>query len=434
MARPRKRVWQNSDGKESVRWEIRYTDARGNRRSKQFPTQKAALAWDQKRTVEMAAGRFIADRDTVTVAEAGRRWLDLCKVGRDGRDPVEPHTLRAYDSLFRTHIEPVLGTLRLNALTPLRVRDFRDHDLLGGGVSRSTAKKVLAALSAICNVAIADELLGVNPVKGVKLVTSSRHVERIQIPEKHQVRALLDRAAGWVETQPQFQARRGGVLKDAGARITRHRALWFSTLLRFLVATGCRPSEARGAAWADLDWHGCTYRVAQRADERGHIGSPKSAAGSRVIYLPPPLMADLERWRAVAPKTDLIFGNGRGKPEMLQNIHKRFWIPLMAECGFVRPGAGEGRPEPFFRLYDLRHFAASVMIEIGMQAKELQERMGHASIKMTLDTYGHLFKDDAALARHREMVASSAAGILDSGPALADAKSPQNGPVMDLSD
>jgi integrase len=415
MPSPRKVSWINKDGSTSIAWQVRYKDRAGRRRAKQFETRKQASEFGDTVTSAIRDGKFVPDRDTVTIAEAAERWLAACRRGRNGRDPVEAHTLRVYELLVRLHIVPFMGGLKLTALTPARVKAFRDQDLLEGGRSRPMVKKVLGALSSICREAVADELMGVNPCDGIQLVTAARHKQRVVIPSKADVQVIVARAQRWTLDPPRAEARRGGRMVPVQPRISADRALWFYTMLRFIVSTGVRLSEARGAAIADLDLDARVYRVTQRADERSKIGPVKSGAGDRELELSEGLCADLRRWLALRPESDLLFPNDAGRPEMAQNIYRRFWLPLLVECGLATRTGGAGAAvahETELGVHDLRHFHASLMIESGMAAKPLQEHMGHASIQVTMDVYGHLFQDEDARARRRALIVGADDALL----------------------
>lgn len=390
---------------EITRWRVAYKDAAGVRRSKKF--DRAADAKDYRTKVEsdLAAGVHVADRETITFREASERWLDACRRGRGGRAPVEPHTIRMYESLSRNHVVPALGALRLTDLSPARVKQFRDVDMIGAGKSRSLTKKALKVVSAICREAIGDELLSVNPCAAIDLVESGRHKERVEIPSKDDVRKILDRAREWISDPPVWPGREYQVPAPKRAR-------WFSTLLRFLASTGVRPSEARGAPLDALDMERGTFTVRQRADETGRIGNVKSAAGRRVVLLSAAMVEDLREWLKVRPEgSGLLFPNTAGKVESLSNISSRFWLPLLVDCGIATRDPG-GRHVAPFTIYALRHFFVSLMIETGIEPKLLSEMIGHASITMTLDVYGHLFKDEGAFARKRAAFAA-ATGELD---------------------
>ncbi len=405
MPAPRKRTWTNAAGKVSTAWSVSYNDRTGRRRWKQFATKGAAAEFAANVTSAVRSGEYVPD--TVTVSRAADRWLDACKAGRNGREPVEEHTIRVYRQFAELHIKPFLGAMKLTELTAGRVKEFRDKDLLGGGRSRAMTKKVLTALSSICREAVADELLGVNPCVGVQIVTAGRHKTPVYIPPKAHVQKLMRVAAGWAA--PTGRLAPSGEEMSARPYITRQRAIWFYTLLRFIISTGVRLSEARGADIAGLDLRRKVFTVSQRADERNRIGANKSAAGRRDLELSDGLCADLEQWLAIAPGKLLLFGNAHDRPDLAQNIYKRFWTPLLLECGFAKEVDTNGAisHDADFGVHSLRHFHASLMIDQGMQPKQLQEHMGHSSIQVTMDTYGHLFKDDLARAQRRKLIVAA---------------------------
>ena len=118
----------------------------------------------------------------------------------------------------------------------------------------------------------------------------------------------------------------------------------------------------------------------------------------------------LKEWKLACPKgaQGLVFPNGNGNPESLSNIYRRGFVPLQVATGIaIDTGKLDGKGKPIMRakygLHSLRHAAASLFIEQGFRPKRVQALMGHASIQMTFDTYGHLFPseddDQAAVAQ-----------------------------------
>lgn len=449
MASVKKITWTNKDGTTGKNFRVAYKDAKGRRRYKSFDSNKAAKAYADTVGADVKAGTHVHDRDTVTIAEGADNWIAACRRGRDGREPVEPSTLRMYEQHIRNHIKPILGALKFSQLTKQRVIQFRDVDMLDGGRSRDMTKKVLASLSAICAEAVLSGLIPINPCIGVTIVTSGRHKEEVVIPTKGQVVALLAMAESWANDPPRATARRGDKIVSVQPRFSRHRALWWYATLRFIASTGARSSEVRGAWLPDLDVPKEAYSVNQRADEKGIIGPPKSAAGYRTLELSPGLVIVLQRWLEVAPNIEievtrnktkvvgkLLFPAANGSPENLRNIYRRFWYPLMVACGIGKE-IDKGRDakgqrilehEMPFSLHDLRHFHASQLIEGGMGLKELSEHMGHASVQMTMDLYGHLFHDDVAKKRRRTIIVDQVDGLLDAKP-IAATKLLQNGKI-----
>jgi len=178
-------------------------------------------------------------------------------------------------------------------------------------------------------------------------------------------------------------------------------------ILMTAIFTGLRASELRGLRWADIDLGRRELHVRQRADRYQTIGKPKSEAGDRAVPLPPLLVTVLTEWKAQCPKGghDLVFPTGTGAIEYHNNIMVRGLRPTQVRAGVTVPGSSEKGPAAKYAgLHALRHFYASWCINrrvdggLELPAKVVQERLGHSSLTMTLDVYGHLFPrgDDAA--------------------------------------
>ena len=179
------------------------------------------------------------------------------------------------------------------------------------------------------------------------------------------------------------------------------------------VCTGMRVSELRGLSWDAVDVERKVIHVRQRADAWGAIGDPKSAAGDRTIPMTPGVLNVLREWRLACPKGELglVFPNGNGRIESHANIASRGFAPLQRALGLVD---AQGRPR--YGLHSLRHFFASWAIEQGFTPKRLQALLGHTSIQMTFDIYGHLFADMED--SHAKFAAGEAA-ILAAGKVVA---------------
>ncbi|CAN7695390.1 site-specific integrase [Mesorhizobium sp. LjNodule214] len=167
----------------------------------------------------------------------------------------------------------------------------------------------------------------------------------------------------------------------------------------------------RGIRWSDVSLDKASVTVRQRADAYHEIGSPKSSKGRRTIPLPVDLVRELKEWKNDCPAgtLGLVFPSGTGNVEFYANITKRWFYPALLAAGITTETGeedSEGKPmlEPKYSgLHALRHFYASWCINrpedggLGLPAKLVQERMGHSSIQVTLNTYSHLFPkgDDA---------------------------------------
>jgi hypothetical protein len=182
-------------------------------------------------------------------------------------------------------------------------------------------------------------------------------------------------------------------------------------LLLTAAFTGLRASELRGLRWKDVNLKEEKIHVQQRADRLNQIGRPKTAAGDREIPIRPVVIQALREWKLQCPRGDLglVFPNGDGGIENLSNILQRGFQPAQVAAGVTAPVTDEhGKPtrdedgDPviaakYYGLHSLRHFHASWLINrkadggLELPPKEVQTRLGHSSITMTMDVYGHLF-------------------------------------------
>jgi integrase len=171
----------------------------------------------------------------------------------------------------------------------------------------------------------------------------------------------------------------------------------------FLVAAFCglRSSEIRGLIWANVDLDKRLIHVRQRADKYNVIGDPKSEDGHRSIPMMPLVVNALREWKLACPKSEigLVFPNGRGNIDAHNNIVTRGLTPTVVAAGVVD---ANGKAK-YTGLHAFRHFYASWCINrkadggLELPAKDVQYRLGHSTIGMTMDVYGHLFpKADAS--------------------------------------
>jgi integrase len=344
-----------------IRWLCDYRDGSGARRFKQFRTQKEANAFRDATGVAVRAGLHVADAASVTVAQAGELWLDRCRL-----DGLESGTMRNYKMHVAQHILPLIGNVKLSKLSRPAVEAFKDELLKTR--SRIMAQKVLVSLKSLLADAHRRGLVAQNVATGTKVKIADRHEKRVVIPTKDEIRAMIAMTSElWPVTSP-----------------------WRPFILTALF-TGLRPAELRGLVWDCVNIEEKSICVRQRADYCNQMGSPKSRAGTRDVPLAPMVLNTLRQWKLACPKTELglVFPNQHGGIIGIAEPH-RVWDKMLQALNL---------PRLAYRFYDLRHAAASLFIEQGMQPKKVQAIMGHSSIQMTFDLYGHLWatpEDDAA--------------------------------------
>lgn len=167
-------------------------------------------------------------------------------------------------------------------------------------------------------------------------------------------------------------------------------------LTAVIVFAGLRASELRGLGWHNIDLKGSTITVDRRADFKNVLGSPKSDASYRTIPIPSLAVQALRTWKLQCRPSDegLVFPSVKGKVMSYVVLSRRVFGPIQIAAGVSRRCQTKDEVpvlEPRFTLHDFRHAAAALWIDQRISPKRIQMWMGHSSIQVTFDTYGHLF-------------------------------------------
>jgi integrase len=359
----RKRAWTTRKGEDKEAWIVDYVDGEGERHIQTFARKREADEFHATVKVDVRQGVHSPKSSSITVAEAAEGWIGYVKL--EGR---ERSTIEQYRQHVTHHINPRIGRERLAKLTTPRINAFRD-DLLAN-ISRPLAKKVLTSLKALLKDAKRRGNVAQNAALDVSISADKRGKTKLKagvdIPTPDEIKRIVHAATA------------------------KHRPL-----LVVAIFTGLRSSELRGLRWQDVDLKRGELHVRQRADRFNKIGKPKSESGDRTIPLGPLVLNTLKEWKLACPKGDhgLVFPNGNGKLENHANIVQRILMPVQIAAGVVNAkGAAK-----YTGTHALRHFYASWCINrkkdggLELPMKTVQERLGHSSIVMTSDVYGHLF-------------------------------------------
>jgi len=370
MTSIRKRKFGPNKDREA--WVVDYVDQSGKRRLKTFTNKTAAKDWSVTAQHEIKQGIHTAASVSRTVSEAWELWIADCEANK-----LERSTVKQRREHLRLHIAPFLGNEKLSSLTMPRIVDYVDA-LRTAGRSLAMRRKVVTNLKTVLTFAQSRGMVAQNVARGVKVRSDARNTETGPIragrdfPDRSELRTLIEAVTG------------------------RWRPLIITA-----VFTGMRASELRGLNWASVDLESGTIHVRQRADAWGTIGKPKSRAGNRDIPLTPIVVNTLKEWKESCPKgeLDIVFPNGSGNVESHTNIINRLWDPIQIKHGMTietdkRDADGDLIVVAKYGFHSLRHAAASLFIaHMGWTPKRVCAVMGHSSIRMTFDLYGHLFED-----------------------------------------
>ena len=310
-----------------------------------------------KKDAQRELTKLLRERDLGTLAQPSRTTLNEYLenwLGSVAKTRVRERTHRDYVWLLKKYIRPTLGERRLDQLRALELQKLYG-DLSAQGLSPRTIRYAHTVLRNALEQAVKWGMIARNPA------------DLVQLPRKQQ-REM--NAFSPTEAQRFLKAAR----EDP----------WFA-VFSLLIDTGLRPGEALALKWSDVDLenrHLSVRRTLTRNAQGWHFAEPKTAGSRRNV----PFTSNLQRvlvtnreTQPVNPHTLVFVGDG-GEPLHANNLGRRNLPRILKQAGL-----GED-----FRLYDLRHTCATLMLLAGVHPKVVSERLGHASVKITLDTYSHV--------------------------------------------
>jgi integrase len=278
-------------------------------------------------------------------------------------DGTRPSTLTRYRGIVDHHLKPGLGQVRLDRLTPRDVQRFLASRT--GQVQPATVAKIHNVLRASLSDAERLDLVPRNVAKSIRGPNLPRTERRaLSVEEARQLLVL--------------------------ARPDRYEGIFVLALVM-----GLRRGEILGLRWADIDLEARVLRVrqaVQRAEGELRIVEPKTQQSRRSLPLPAAALSALERQRArqaadrlsAGPDWQdfgLVFASVIGTPLEPRNVNRRFEL-LRAHGGL-----------PWLRLHDLRHACATFLLAQGVEPRMVMEILGHSTIRLTMDTYGHVLPE-----------------------------------------
>jgi integrase len=354
-----------------------FVNYHGRRKAKKVGTEKAAKEVAAKIQAKLALGDFgflqDGDKEVPTLEEYAKKWLE-------GYVALEckPSTAYSYEQLLRLHVLPKFGTKQLTTITREEIKKFLAelsqavklvNDVPVPKFSRNTLRLIVCALRAVLNAAVEDRILASNPASRVgRFARSDKPARQAATMTRKETESFL---AAVQDVCPEWEP-------------------FFLTALR----AGLRKGELIALKWGDIQFgeretDANRYILVQRNWSRGRFTSPKSKK-SRRVDLSKQLRATLLELRdrrllsammdgGPGIVDDLVFPSQTGTVIKPDNIVPRYMQPALERAGLRR-----------FRFHDLRHTFGSLLIQDGASLVYVKEQMGHSSIQITVDTYGHL--------------------------------------------
>jgi integrase len=328
-------------------------------------SKREALETLEQKKHQVNSGAVILDAERISVAAYLARWLETAK------ERVQPKTHLRYEQLVRLRINPALGSVQLAKLTPLHVEQLF-AGLRKAGVSARGCQMAGTMLHTALRDAVRLRLIPNNPAR--EIAKPKPRKAEVQVWDRGQVLRFLDAARG-----------------------DRLYALYVLAL-----DTGMRQGELFALRWADFDFGAGAVLVQRSLEEingRLRVKETKSARGRRRIDLSRFALAALHEHRkrmladghAEAPVFCDLEGGWLRKGNVLR---RSYWKVIEAANRLDAEQAEKeqraAKPLPFIRFHDLRHTCATLLLLADENVKVVSERLGHASVQLTLDTYSHV--------------------------------------------
>jgi len=339
--------------KPSGGWEARYRDASGHLHAHTLRTKTEARIWAAERESDLRRGEWVDPRlARVTFGQWSTDYLATIV-------HLRSVTRRDYERILNAHLLPAFDTRPVASIEPIDVRRFMAEKQAAGQAPKSL-QKIRLVLRQVLELARASGAIKSNPCDGLRLPRA-------------------------VQMEPIFLS---AEQVESLARATRPP---YDLLVRLVAAIGLRPSEACGLRVGKVNLLRATMEISEAltvVGGRTEVGPTKTYA-RRSVGIPRSMVDDLSVYlaqrsaalgRPLSPD-DYVFTAPRGGPLRRDLLFKRL----------LRPAIDAANLPPNLRLHDLRHSCAAILIELGAHPKAIQERLGHSSITVTMDVYGHLF-------------------------------------------
>lgn len=336
-------------GKTGTSWAIRHYDQDGNRHYKTVGRRKVDA---EKALSEVLSkvdrGEYKALPD-ITLKDFADKWLTARAAD------VRPKTIASYRQHMNNRIVPFFGRRKLRSITTEDVEALKAH-MSTEKISPATVGKHLLTLRMMFKTAMAWKYASENPAQFVKRPQHTR--PELSVLGPNDVERLI------------------------AATDDRHKCL-----LAAACYTGLRQGELLGLRWGDIQFADNRLYV-RRTLQHGKFYEPKSKTSKRTVSIPVSLVETLKEHQARQAielqenEDELVFPSGAGKRHSAYTVIHQVFEPALKRAGLRK-----------VRFHDLRHSYAAALISAGENPKWVQKQLGHSSIQIILDIYGHLLPD-----------------------------------------
>ena len=357
-------------------YQVSYKDSEGVRKRKKFAAKTKREAMEKGKTFlnEQNQGLDVSRQD-VTVAE----WIDEC-MENYVKPRIRPRTYEKYLSSIKNYILPKFGKFKLSELEASSLQKHFNSLLINGradgkGLSPSTVRAARRYFAMCIDDAVREGLLLRNVIRLTKSPKLTR--KEIVVLTKEEVTNLIETAKN---IENNFMK------------------IMMPEILSFTVRTGLRQGEVFGLKWEDIDFqNSCLFvkrSLAHVVGKGAVFQEPKTKNSRRRVLLMPEDVESLKKYQQwqknyaeeLGDKFSghgLVFTSPFGEPISPTNFIRRHFKPLLKKCGISKE----------FTFHGLRHTHATLLLQQGVNPKIVQERLGHSSIKVTMDTYSHVLPD-----------------------------------------
>ncbi|KKB35079.1 site-specific integrase [Bacillus thermotolerans] len=325
-----------------------------------FESKRQAMDAMTKLKAEILENELV-DLTQISYEKYMVEWL------QERKNHLQDSTFEIHSLFYRNVIKPRLGHLKLQHIAPIQIQKFVNDLVNDTSYSEHTIHLIFRIVSASLKKAKILKLIKDNPATGITLPKVKRKEIRV-----------------WSLDQVNFFVNEAKMIK----RLTRCH-------IGFIISifTGMRQGEILGLRWKDIDFEEQIIFVRQTLTQNAEIKTgAKNLTSVRSIHIPNKLIDELKIYRRQVIQEKLLHGQGYhdndlvvctgdGKPIIPRNFRKEFYN-LTAKMGL-----------PKIRFHDLRHTHATILIQQNINVKLISERLGHADIETTLNTYSHVLPD-----------------------------------------